>query len=366
MMTQGSLNCSKRQRERWLDAVKGWAILLVVMGHTQSIPVFQGVQTACYMQLFFVIAGYTFSVKKGSISKRLKRLLVPYFAWGCFYYLLYIVTSFCGDCLHLDQLYQKLLGIVYSRFSYYPLDSDYKIILFPSGAEPLWFLTCMALAICAAVPLIKAGKRLSIFLLVVYIGITLMFAYCPVLMPWSIDTVFIAAVFIYCGYRMKGNLLKRKYSSRLLISLMMLYAILAYINQGINMSVRDYGCIENYAIAIFLFFIIGLLGTIIYATCFKIIENTKLCAFFAYLGRISLTIMCAHMVLDYFFDIIVSPSEWEDSFVCRWIVIFPLRLIFIITCCVVFVKVYEYIMSHVSVFKNSRLATINHSAHPRD
>lgn len=80
-------------RIQYLDNLKGFAILLVVLGHcVQSTvtgyddnPIFKVIYSF-HMPLFFMISGYvsykySFSWRQ-SVSKRAYQLLVPYCIWG--------------------------------------------------------------------------------------------------------------------------------------------------------------------------------------------------------------------------------------------------------------------------------------------
>ncbi len=75
------------ERKKYVDAVKGFNILIVLFSHAQGIPIIGIVFTACFMQVFFAIAGYTYHARAEEnlgifMLKKAKRLLVPYFTYG--------------------------------------------------------------------------------------------------------------------------------------------------------------------------------------------------------------------------------------------------------------------------------------------
>ena len=85
-----------KPRKKYIDAVKGFCIILVLFSHAGGIP-FIGVLTACYMQVYFVIAGITYSDRKeetfGQFTlKKAKRLLVPYAVYG--------TVLWIADCIY--------------------------------------------------------------------------------------------------------------------------------------------------------------------------------------------------------------------------------------------------------------------------
>ena len=74
-------------RKKYIDAVKGFCIILVVFSHAGGIPIIGGVLCACYMQVYFVVAGITYTDRKDETlrqfaMKKAKRLLVPYAVYG--------------------------------------------------------------------------------------------------------------------------------------------------------------------------------------------------------------------------------------------------------------------------------------------
>lgn len=81
VITPASVPPHPSQRFEWIDIAKGFACLLVIVGHTIS-P-----ESALYryifsfhMPLFFILAGYTFNPKPlmSLVTSSAKRLLLPY------------------------------------------------------------------------------------------------------------------------------------------------------------------------------------------------------------------------------------------------------------------------------------------------
>ncbi len=72
----------KTDRKQWLDAIKGVAIILVIMSHTYGVPYLHQYLTACYMPLFFIASGYVFRNREKALAKKARQLLQPYLLWG--------------------------------------------------------------------------------------------------------------------------------------------------------------------------------------------------------------------------------------------------------------------------------------------
>ena len=327
------------ERKYWIDAIKGVAIILVILSHTQTIPYVQYYLGACYMQLFFIASGYVYRDYAGSISRKWKQLLVPYFSWS-FFYLCCSAIYLSFTQFQFQQMGIWIAGVFYSRFSIFTDASSANLIQFPLYAGPMWFLTCMALAYLGFVPLLKAKGKLLILLILAYLAISVAFLFCPILLPWSLDTAFVAALLIYAGYRLKSVSLSTLQYLCVLFVCGIIYLMLVRINSGINMSIREYGRWGGLSVLIFV--LIGLLGTICYSIFFMFIEKTKICRFFAYFGRMSLTIMCAHMfcvqIFEFLFEYFVGNITQMHP-----VVLFFTRLIFVILMCILI----HYIISYV-------------------
>lgn len=78
---------SGEERKTYLDAVKGFCMLFVLLCHAQGVPLIGGLVNASFMQVFFVIAGYTYKDRPGETfgafaKRKFDRLVVPYFCYA--------------------------------------------------------------------------------------------------------------------------------------------------------------------------------------------------------------------------------------------------------------------------------------------
>lgn len=85
---------AEKKRELWADYAKGICILLVFIGHSDAIP--QAVRIFIYlfhMPMFFFCMGYyssTGGTFGGFVKKRFRQLMVPFFAYGILYHVLFL------------------------------------------------------------------------------------------------------------------------------------------------------------------------------------------------------------------------------------------------------------------------------------
>ena len=296
----------------WIDAAKGIAIFLVMLSHSSFwefcnlySPHITGVAllrklcvlaTVSYMPLFYVLSGFTFKYRSDILNQKFNRLLAPYIIWG----LICLLLTWCVVCMREHTILSFLrpaCGLIYSRYSLFPLGNADNIFLFPSGAAPLWFLTSLFTSYVCFIA-IHRYQGFRLLLIVSYIALTIALSFLPMLLPWSLDTAPAGALFIYIGYLLKE---KKFFSNHLwkllflLVIILPVYYYLITVNGGVNMSVRNYGKIPVLSPLIFL--ILGILGSIVYCIFCIILERSKLLSIFASLGRISLTILCSHVLI---------------------------------------------------------------------
>lgn len=312
----------------WLDALKGTGIILVILSHSYHFDKASSYLFSGYMALFFLVSGYT--CKEESImsymQKKSRRLLFPYFTYGVLITALFTLIPVVLKKEFKDIYFYKWIGVLYSRYSIYPLgESDNLILLYPE-VSPLWFLTGMFLSLILFSIYINAKRKHVIILS--YIILSAICYNVPILLPWSIDTSFIFALLIVTGYYLKDILIKC--NMNIFIICIIFYFILVSINGNVNISIRQYG--EQGYWSIIMFYVIGVLYTIILSMFFKTMENTLFCAVLAYIGKISLPLMCLHM------PIILILKAFIPSY-CSPIFIPILGIILSITICYIINKI---------------------------
>lgn len=285
----------KSKRKIWLDAIKGLAIITVVFTHSTPIPYLQSFLETGYMPLFYIAAGYTFKDEIGAVSKRWSKLIKPYLFWSVIYIILNTLYEVMMHTLSLESIGMKCAGIIYSRYSLFPIDTEDYVRLLSPGSAPLWFITSLLLSFIFLIPLLRLKGRRLWALIVLYFAASFGMTYLPVLLPWSLDTALLGAMFIRLGYYLKGIRLQSLSIVNSFIVCAILFALLSsFFRDGINMSVREYGMYEGWSL--WIFFPLGIIYTLTLATFFMLTEKSKTAKVFASFGKMSLFIMCAHMV----------------------------------------------------------------------
>ncbi|MBQ9230496.1 MAG: acyltransferase family protein [Prevotella sp.] len=266
-------------RLEYVDIAKGIGIVLVVCSHSDALGLmwfFMGM----FVPIFYFCSGYIFSMKGTKMTalmlRRFRKLFVPY-----------LFFNFVLFCLFRHLSIREIVGVFYSRYCFYPLDVSPNIKFLTSGNYPMWFLTSMIVTYFLFYVIIYYEKyRISI--ITVYVILTFAFTKSPILLPWSLDTAFLTALFMYAGALVRRyNLMSAKIWQ--IVLLLIIYVGLQYVGGEINLSVRMYGT------SVVGYFLLGTIGSFIVLWGARFWENSGVGKFFSILGQHSLTIFCIQM-----------------------------------------------------------------------
>ncbi|NMM95242.1 acyltransferase 3 [Bifidobacterium sp. DSM 109957] len=288
----------------WLDSLKGFGILLVVMGHTCTYDSILHWIYSFHMALFFIISGLLFRPRPliEAIKHKAKHLLVPYvfFATLTFVYWALIERHLRPDNIPVSSAFMNLF---LARAG-----SDY-----PQNAV-MWFLPCLFVTEIAFLILLRtlqivtsASSNRVILRHALFIGlivVCLAIGYCsehwliPMLktrMPWALDIVPFSLSFIIIGYLLQpllspvDNIIRHFSSIRLGVAVLgiigsaLLWAFVQITNLNVNLNLAVVSNIAWMLIA-------SLLGFVSSVCLCSAADNSAL----RYIGAASLTIMCAH------------------------------------------------------------------------
>lgn len=268
----------------FIDIAKGIGIILVVCSHSMYSDLMY-VASSCFIPLFYVVSGYVTS--KVDIRKKARRLLKPYI----FFNVVLLVLMWLSGLKEIT--FTHLWGVLYSRYALYRLDTVDNQIYMNIGNSPLWFLTSMFLAFVWFDLLLRIKKKGSRFiLLLVYLFITDLLSRSSILLPWSIDTSFLMAIFIYCGYAVRHKEWGIEvFSNKVICGLVICYSLCLLINGYTNLSVGDFGK------SVWLTAIAGITGSLILIKCAVWLAKTRCKNILIGIGKNSLIIFCIQMPL---------------------------------------------------------------------
>lgn len=299
-------------RTLWVDACRGIAILLVLLGHNN--PPFVRQIYGFHMPLFFILSGYVYKDKhtnftlKEELISLLKGYIIPYLIFGCLNIALHIIhlkVVVPSTIVSKEMIVIYLLGILTVNSTYMPC------------CYPMWFLPAFAITMLAFYIIRNLPRRdLRAFVFVIVAIFT--FYYCKRNRLLNMQAVVPGVLLVEVGYLLehvdviKKHILSRPlsekkglYELKLIVMIIALLG-LAYVgihfnpvNPRVDMSYGSYGNIPLFflggiAASLVLMLFVILLGTI----------NNKIIKPFAFLG--------VHTVFFMAFD--ESTNSWGGTF----------------------------------------------------
>ncbi|UOY92472.1 acyltransferase family protein [Ectobacillus sp. JY-23] len=290
------------RREEWLDAAKGFAMILVVAGHAYQQSDIITFIYWFHMPAFFLFSGYVsrpvenWSQVGSYIKKRFYGLLIPYIT----YMAIFTVCRYTTELLqgntslswYLSDLGQLLVG---GRF----ITGHYGVF---------WFVTCLfftqILFVLLQLTIKKEALRLlsiGLFYVLAHIQGTVVSTLpgkepsLHVLMPWNLDVTMLALFYYSIGYYAKP-LLRRVPKWLTAGSLVLTVGAMILHKQGIidyHLSMK-YLTYNDYVLDA----IIPLAMTIAYCGLFQMLRSVHIQSFLSFINQKSMAIMYMHVSVN--------------------------------------------------------------------
>ncbi len=337
------------KRLEFPDIAKGLGIIFVLFSHSCGFPVFGNAIVAFYMPMYFFVSGYVYKPGRSvteNIRRRLKQLLIPYVGFTLLLYAEHIVVSAVKHELTAEALWKPLAGALYSRALLYADFRSGNIEFFTISNNPMWFITAMAVASIIFYVLAEqfiGSRKTALVTTAVFTAITAVFTYCPVLMPWSIDTAFACALFMLAGawlgsrnYFGDGN--KERFPFLFVCLAALVYGVICEAAEPINLSLRDYG--YDGILGAVWFLAAAFAGIVIFLWLCRYIERFRMSKLFIIVGKHTFTIMCLHIVMIKYLNKVYFclGFDFTRQSVLYWVYWIVVHII-IITACICFDKV---------------------------
>lgn len=303
------------KRLDFLDVAKGIGIILVMIGHSCGFIFGGDYITSFYMAMFFMAAGYVYRPSGKSygenIKKRLKRILIPYFSYNALLLVYFLIKGVMSGDLEFSNVLKAVLGVFYSR-NFLWVGREDNIYFFKLLNDPVWFLTAMCTASVIFYLIVdkclEDKKRCGLICTILLISTVLM-SFLPVLLPWSLDSAPLFAVFMVAGAVLgKDNFFQRGHTAGqwiIMAVLAVVSVVLRIVNGKANLSVRMYG---NYiVVSVLIIAFIGIIGSVIGIWISKLICKIGIAEkALGYIGKNTLSIMALHMAVFQAEDIVAG------------------------------------------------------------
>lgn len=338
----------EKKRLNFLDIAKGFGIILVLYSHSCGFPIFGYSVVAFYMPLFFFVSGYVY--KEGrtpieNIKRKLKQLLIPYAGFTLLLYAENVILGYLKHELTKEMLIMPLLGAIYSRGALFADMTGDNVYFFTLSNGPMWFITAMAVASVIFYLLVDyflENKKNMIAISAVLVAITIVFSYCPILLPWSIDTSFACALFMLSGAKLASinyysDENKQRFPIWLVLLAMLVFCVVTQSARAINLSIRDYG--YPGIIGSLWFLSAASAGVILFLWICKYIEKYKWTKVIIAVGKHTYSIMALHLFLVKYLNkayfIFHMTFQFDRSCIWYW-VYWSVLFVFVILICIIF------------------------------
>lgn len=261
-------------RYAWLDILKGFGIIFVVIGHFCAIDRVYHWIYSFHMPLFFFASGYLYRKKPiwENVRHKFVTLMVPYFIFGLLSQVHFALNEYIfGREVDISQLILGLLYGTYSSISY---------------NRVLWFLPAL-FCISNIYNLLKTrgGGQKLLYILVAILTALYVVGVAPSVCPWGLDN----RVCEFIIYYMLGNIVAEKGWIENICKLPMEFRYIgALVLVSLNFIVSGYKSSER--ILEYLIALIGVIGWLLVSISIenhgKILER---------IGQASLCILCIHV-----------------------------------------------------------------------
>jgi fucose 4-O-acetylase-like acetyltransferase len=275
------------KRDYHLDALKGFAIILVIVGHItafsnnlenlQNNVVFQLIYSF-HMPLFFFVSGYLVFGRFGPttaewIIKKFRQLIIPYILFTIFFF--YFLFGFSVSRFNITDISQTL-------FSYTVPNSAWFL--------PVLFESFLVLAILINAEKIAGKFSYVLFFLIVAIPLPLMgIASIPLVHQIVVYTPYVIAGYLVCSYQ---DYASEKSVQYLEIFGSILFPLLFLFKSSTFFTAINYGLFILYYS-----WLIAFAGIILSWVIVKFIMNYRISLVFIICGIFSLEIYLTHLVI---------------------------------------------------------------------
>ena len=327
-------------RKQYLDIAKGIVMLWIVSVHADGNYYLGDLGSTFRIPMFFLIAGFLWKERDEPIPQQLKRRALPllrsYFGYNALLLIPYLFdmraslipqTKYC-----IAQLLKHIFGIFWSEGVILKSDTTPSLHYFTSYNYAMWFLTAMVSASAVFLLMLFLRDRLHISLwlqMLPCILITVLLDFLPLRLPWSLNICFFFGAMIAFGHALRAaDFFARKYPSPLIPLLLygLAFSLTLFIsiwNDGssTSMLMTAFGIHGKWSIPVY--FIGGMLGSVVFLRLCMLLERLKISRLFAYIGRNTIPILCLHLTFVVWYNrlwwalIDIDPAAGSGLFYLR-------------------------------------------------
>ncbi len=178
----------EKKRITWIDTARGYAIILMILGHLGA-GRFGTWIYSFHIPLFFFLSGYLFSAKRKFpefFVRKFRSIMIPYFCLGLPVIALNLLSRYRGGALAEGEVQSTVLDfLIQKRYL------------------PFWFLTCLFLLSLIFYGMVRCLKKEWMLILVSVLAA--IFGECyykagGAPLVWNLDACLMALPFFCAGY----------------------------------------------------------------------------------------------------------------------------------------------------------------------
>lgn len=312
----------KCDRKVWIDMLKGFGILLVLIGHSHCPKMFDKFIYGFHMPLFFILSGYLFNdtyYKKSNIKsyvrKKWNAYIIPYFVLSLCNLIITLIIKLLAK-VSLNDLVR--LVYKYLFFIIYSFGDASKM----PNCSPLWFLPCLFIAYIYLFIFIRFNNKIKCMTLIIGVFIILFLVNLNITqLPWHFDIAFIGMIFMYIGIFLRRLNITMVVKTKKIMFVGMAGILSILFNDRADMVWRQFG-------NLFLFFI-GATCIVILLICLftKLTDNSFGGRLISYIGRNSMYYMGFNLLINCCINIIDKRTFNINAFTYGWIVYVIINLV---------------------------------------
>lgn len=311
----------QNERIQWIDAMKGYAICMMMFSHIEYAPTFiKNYISPIFLALFFLASGYTFHLSsdfKSFFLKKVRTLLFPWLAFASFNIILTQILTFSEQ----EPLAQQFISL---------------FLQIRGENDGLWFFPCMFCVsnlFFLSLKLIHNDKLFFFFHFFFLLIGMLYTMHGGSNLPWHIQMWGSGCFYMAVGYlyrKKQWSFLSQKSAA---LSFFALYTI-SYLfcnarYPNVHINFYDYGY------SVFFYFVIMLSGV---AFSFSLIQQLPSFKIIQYAGKNSLLYFAFHGKLKRLLTVLIihflpaTELYWFIGLLCSIIELILLMYILVIPC----------------------------------
>lgn len=276
-----------RERIEYIDMAKGFAILMVIVGHVSTIPTpLKSVIYSFHMPLFFFLNGFFF--RQGNVAETIRRMIptiiIPYFVVGGVTCIINIIESLINQS-SLD--YTNLLSLFGVCWKF---NGDMVSI----GA--IWFLIVLFWSRVFLQIAMKYQKGIAALIILSTISMLATKAF-HIVIPFGIQQALPCSLFVYAGFLCNQHKLFNVTMSKALVITLLFATLPFWAKFSVATRANSYSSgVLSIIASCFIVWMLVMVLKFLSETSIGWLKKSRITGMLSWCGKLSLVILAVHDV----------------------------------------------------------------------